>query len=54
MSFVSEIAPAPAADVEERYSRRLMFETDCWDVNESKRTRTADFVLLDVRSPKQY
>jgi rhodanese-related sulfurtransferase len=54
MSHVSEILPASPAAVEARYSLRLTFETDCWDVHESLRTKTADFVLLDVRGPKLY
>ena len=54
MSNVSEIAAAAPADIEQHYSRRLAFETDCWDVHESLRTGTQDFVLLDVRSPALY
>jgi rhodanese-related sulfurtransferase len=54
MSLVTEIPPASAADVEAHYSRRLTFETDCWDVHDAMRTQAADFVLLDVRGPKLY
>jgi rhodanese-related sulfurtransferase len=54
MSTVSQIAPASPADIEQRYSRRLAFETDCWDVHEAMRTNDIDFVLLDVRGPRLY
>jgi len=54
MSTVSEIAVAAPADIEQHYSRRLAFETDCWDVREAMRTGNMDFVLLDVRGPALY
>ena len=54
MSNVSEIATAAPADIEQHYSRRLAFETDCWDVHDAMRTGNMDFVLLDVRGPKLY
>src|SRR4029079_18863092 len=54
MSNVSEIPCAAPEAIERRYSERLAFETDCWDVHESLRTNTIDFVLLDVRGPKLY
>ena len=50
-SRVSEVAAASVADTVARYEARLAFETDCWDVHDSLETGTADFVLLDVRSP---
>ena len=53
-SHVSETATATPAAIRERYARRLAFETDCWDVHESMRTRTQDFVLLDVRASRLY
>jgi rhodanese-related sulfurtransferase len=54
LSTVSKIDPASPADVEQHYSRRLAFETDCWDVHEAMRSSDVDFVLLDVRGPKLY
>lgn len=54
MSTVSDIAAASPAEIEQHYSRRLAFETDCWDVHEAMRTGNIDFVLLDVRGPKLY
>ncbi len=54
MSNVSDIPSASPDQVEQRYSERLTFETDCWDVHESMRTNNMDFVLLDVRGPTLY
>jgi rhodanese-related sulfurtransferase len=54
MSNVSDIPYASPEQIEKRYSERLTFETDCWDVHESMRTNNMDFVLLDVRGPKLY
>jgi rhodanese-related sulfurtransferase len=54
MSTVSDIAAAAPADIEQHYSRRLAFETDCWDVHDAIRAGNMDFVLLDVRGPKLY
>jgi rhodanese-related sulfurtransferase len=53
-SHVSETPSASPEAVAEFYARRLAFETDCWDVHESMRTGTQDFILLDVRSPQLY
>jgi rhodanese-related sulfurtransferase len=54
MSNVSDIPCASPEQIERRFSERLTFETDCWDVHESMRTNNMDFVLLDVRSPTLY
>jgi len=54
MSHVSDVPCAVPGDIEKRYAERLAFETDCWDVHETMRTNTMDFVLLDVRGPKLY
>lgn len=48
---VSEIPPADPTDALEHFSKRLSFETDCWDVHDSIEQGVQDFVLLDVRSP---
>ena len=48
---VTEI-PAAQPDVAvSHFSRRLSFETDCWDVWDSLRESDPGFVLVDVRSP---
>ncbi len=36
------------------YAAKLSFETDCWDVHQCLADGTADFVLIDVRSPALY
>lgn len=53
-SPVSETPSAAPADVLAHYSRRLAFETDCWDVHHAMQTGRMDFVLLDVRAPQKY
>ncbi len=50
-SNVTEIPAAPSAEALLHFSRRLTFETDCWDVHDAISTGRQDFVLLDVRSP---
>ncbi len=50
----SHISATPFADPAElvaHYTRRLAFETDCWDVHDTMNRGAADFVLLDVRGP---
>ena len=54
MSLVSEIPCASPQDIAKRYSERLTFETDCWDVHDAMLHNRQDFVLLDVRGPKLY
>jgi rhodanese-related sulfurtransferase len=53
-SSITEIPPASAEAVVARYSERLSFETDCWDVHDAMTRNVADFVLLDVRGPQLY
>lgn len=53
----SNVALVPAAASPEallHFSRRLSFETDCWDVHDALSRDAQDFVLLDVRSPVLY
>lgn len=45
--------PASSEEALAHFSRKLQFETDCWDVHASL-ANNADFVLLDVRSPDLY
>ena len=51
---VTQIAPASAADAEAHFSRRLAFETDCWDVHDALSNGARDFVVLDVRGRAAY
>ncbi|TDD69440.1 rhodanese-like domain-containing protein [Jiangella aurantiaca] len=48
------ILPAPPEAAAAHFASLLAFETDCWDVHHTLTTGTADFVLLDVRSPELY
>lgn len=54
MSAVTEIPAATPADVIAHYSRRLAFETDCWDVHDALSKGDPGFVLFDVRAPALY
>ena len=51
---VTQIAPASAADADAHFSRRLAFETDCWDVHDALSNGARDFVVLDVRGRAAY
>lgn len=53
-SAVAAIPAAPSADAAAHFAAEFTFETDCWDVHDSLRQGTADFVLLDVRSAELY
>jgi rhodanese-related sulfurtransferase len=53
-SSVTEIAPAASPEALAHFSSAFRFETDCWDVHASMTQGSADFVLLDVRSPEAY
>jgi rhodanese-related sulfurtransferase len=52
-SLVTEFPPADSHTAERHYAALLSLETDCWDVHASL-GESADFVLLDVRSPAAY
>ncbi len=52
MTMTSPIAPPDEAAA--HFASLLAFETDCWDVHHALTTGTAEFVLLDVRSPELY
>lgn len=53
-SIVTEIPAASSAEALLHFSRRLTFETDCWDVHDAISSGKQDFVLLDVRSPDMF
>ncbi len=53
-SPVTEIAAADSRSALEFFERLLSFETDCWDVHAAITAGHPDFVLLDVRGPKQF
>lgn len=54
VSLVTEIPAASSEDAAAHFARRLSLETDCWDVHESLKSGSPDFVLLDVRGPAAY
>lgn len=53
-SSVTETPPADSSTALAHFTACLGFETDCWDVHHALSTGTADFVLLDVRSPDAF
>lgn len=53
-SLVTDIPAASPADAAVHFARKLSLETDCWDVHESLKLGSADFVLLDVRGPAAF
>ena len=53
----SNVTEVPAASSDEallHFSKRLTFETDCWDVHDAIAGNRHDFVLLDVRGPQKF
>jgi rhodanese-related sulfurtransferase len=53
-SHVTATPPSPPSEAAQHFARKLALETDCWDVHETLRGGTLDFVLLDVRSDAAY
>ena len=53
-SQVTAVPPAESDRAREHFEALLEFETDCWDVHHDLTRGTADFVLLDVRSPELF
>ncbi len=53
-SPVTDIPAASPADAAIHFARKLSLETDCWDVHESLKSGSPDFVLLDVRGPAAF
>ncbi|MEJ2625915.1 MAG: rhodanese-like domain-containing protein [Pseudolabrys sp.] len=51
---VSAVPAAPSEDALAHFTKRLGFETDCWDVHDALSRGDVDFVVLDVRGPAQY
>lgn len=51
-ALVTALSPADPSAAVAHFESVLAFETDCWDVHHDVTTGTADFVLLDVRSPE--
>jgi rhodanese-related sulfurtransferase len=53
-SLVRATDAAPSADANAFFRRKLSYETDPSDVYNDMQHDTADFVILDVRSPEAY
>ncbi len=53
-SLVTEIPSAPSEMAAAHFAKRLSLETDCWDVHETLKSGTQDFILLDVRGPAAF
>jgi rhodanese-related sulfurtransferase len=53
-SRVTEVSAADPSDALRHFERLLALETDCWDVHESTKNGTSNFVLLDVRGPQSF
>ena len=53
-SEVTRTHPAASEAAATHFAAKLAFETDCSDVYASLSEGSADFVLLDVRSPESY
>ena len=51
---VTETPAASATEALKHFQDMLSFETDCWDVNESLKSPTPDFILVDVRGPQSF
>lgn len=53
-SAVTQVPAAASSDALTHFEAIMTFETDCWDTHESLMADSADFVVLDVRSPSMY
>jgi rhodanese-related sulfurtransferase len=54
ISTVSRIRAASATEAIDFFSKRLSYETDCWDVHHAINNDKQDFVLLDVRDEESF
>lgn len=52
--LITDVSAASAADALAHFSRRLSFETDCWDTHQALLLGETGFVILDVRGPDLY
>jgi rhodanese-related sulfurtransferase len=51
---VTAVFPASSDVAKAHFQAKLTFEADCWDVHYDMSHNIADFILVDVRSPKLY
>jgi rhodanese-related sulfurtransferase len=53
-THVTETPAAASALAVKHFEEMLAFETDCWDVHESLKSSTQDFIVVDVRGPNSF
>ncbi len=53
-NLVTWTPPAPPVEALRRFSDKLRFETDCWDVHATADLEDRGFVLVDVRSRESF
>jgi rhodanese-related sulfurtransferase len=53
-THVTETPAAPSPLALKHFEEMLAFETDCWDVHESLKSSTQDFIVVDVRGPNSF
>ena len=51
---VTEVPARPTDEAATHFRARLAFETDCWDVHATGKLDERGFVLIDVRSPRDF
>ena len=51
---VTATAAAPSNLAIKHFEEMLAFETDCWDVHESLKSPSPDFIVVDVRGPTAF
>jgi rhodanese-related sulfurtransferase len=54
LTLVTETPAAPSDTARRHFEAMLAFETDCWDVHESLKSPSPDFILVDVRGPDSF
>jgi rhodanese-related sulfurtransferase len=53
-THVTATAAAPSSLAIKHFEEMLAFETDCWDVHESLKSPSPDFIVVDVRGPTAF
>ncbi|MFM9938065.1 MAG: rhodanese-like domain-containing protein [Hyphomicrobiaceae bacterium] len=53
-THVTETPAAASPLALKHFEEMLAFETDCWDVHESLKSSTQDFIVVDVRGPNSF
>jgi rhodanese-related sulfurtransferase len=53
-THVTETRAAAWPEALKHFEDMLAFETDCWDVHESLKSASQDFIVVDVRGPTSF